>query len=303
MNGEDLVIPQDPNAADDAREELAQLSDLFGPRALQRRLSLLDESGRRMSGIPLPADERLAAKVERSLTWATVSEVALRILFPDIEAGILERLDAFTTAIRISRGLAERQDSAGLPLVDSLCEIGADIAEDLGVDPHVVSVHQSSVELLRGHVDEPRIWTEPEVRLAVESLPVKVSLRAAGDLAEKPAAHDWRREIGGQFGACQYLGLDLALLAAPEAVAGSIASPARDCLRAIPGLPGGEGDLLVAQTVAACLPVMEGHAIDLQESIGLAESANAPDIVLSYARSALVAAATSYQVLAALGRV
>lgn len=301
--GENLIIPQDPNASEEAREELGQLGDLFGPTALDTRLELIEVAARRRGGLPFPEDDGLAAKVQRSIRWATVTEVALRLIFDDADPRTLAQLDAMAAAMRISRGLAERRQGCELDLVDALTEVADEIRENLQIRPEFLAPHRQAISVFRAHTAHLMPWTAAEVEVIVTALPVRMVLSAAAGLAPLSDPYGWPAMIGGAFGICQYLALDLGLLLGAAPPDGDIVSPARDCIRLDADGKEANDSANSSQVISDCVPILEASAVTLQAQIEAATSEGAPEIVVQYAKSALIAAATAYQGLVAQGRV
>lgn len=299
--GENLVIPQDPSASDEARDELAQMGDLFGPLALATRLELVSPDQGRKRGLPFPSDKAIAAKIQRSLRWATVTEVALRLMFEDLDEDTLAHLDAMAACLRISRGLAERRSAQSLVIIEALTEVAEEISGQLGLGPHYLSSHREMLEVFRTHGSHLTPWSAKEVELAVTTLPVRAVLTAASDLSLR--VQEWRARIGGSFGTCQYLALDLGQLLATAPVSDEIVSPSRDCLRIVATLSEFESDQMISQVSGTCVTILDRDAAELQSQIELARGAGAPELVIQYSESALVAAATAYQGLTAQGRI
>lgn len=289
-----IVVPQDPAAPDEAKEEVAELSALFGPEALARRLAILDAAAP-PPGLSL-ADDSITAKVRRSMTWGTATEVALRLLEGDLDADKLAQLDALAVAVRISRGLAERRYSSRHPLIGELVAVARRIGRDLDLSPDLLDAHEAALARLHDHAFIDRMWTTTEVVDLIESLPLRLALRACAEIRGVRPDDRWSTRVGSHYAPCHYLALDLRLMAAPIDGTSPLISPSTDGCRLVDRQLADPADV-----VYAVLPLLDSHAAGLHAEIAVGTETGMPAVALDYAQTALGACAGVYAALAHAG--
>lgn len=287
-----LVIPQGDGAPIEAQQELAELAVLFGDTSLDRRLCLL--------GISCADDLGLAGtewdhKVERSLRWATVTEVALRLLYRDELEAEIEILDALATALRISRGLAERR-CFDAPAIETLLASLQSLVSMLGAGSRVVDTHAAAIASTERHAAETYEWTEAEAILVLASIPVVASMKVADEAlahaSDSPVA-SWRARLGLGFGECQYLSAEV-LVALGALDEDCHTTPIRDLARTGLGADG----------LHFYVSRLEVAARTLSEAIDeVSNDEGVEPIVRTYASSALAAAGIAYAHLVDAGLV
>ena len=115
-----IVIPIARPESAESQAALALYRSLFHADAVPRRLAALADVGFAAEAATL--SQRVA---QRSLTWGTAAEAALRILATEpnaAEAETMARIDAAVAAVRVARGLAEDRRSCRDPWIDVLID-------------------------------------------------------------------------------------------------------------------------------------------------------------------------------------
>lgn len=295
-----VVIPQDAGAPVDAKDELVQFAKLFGSDALDKRLELISAAAARTGGLPIPSGE-IGRKVERSLTWGTAAEVALRLLAPPIDADNLARIDAATVVMRIARGLAERRWEQG-GLIHSLNAIASDLLSFTSTPPELIQRHYAALAILGQHMDRVAVWSSAEVKMFVESLPIALAMEAACASGGYQPREHWGTRLATLYGACHFLALDLRVLCLVETAADGLVSPTRDAVLVSKTDATMSRNVLVLN-VKTCLPMLEAAAEQLHGELVTGREEGQSLLAIDYAQSAVTAAALVFQALGQLGYV
>jgi len=289
-------VPTGADAPPEAVAEVAELSMLFADEALSTRRRIIREA--MPHGTILDGSSPVGQRVGRSMTWGTAVEVGLQLCASALDAQRLALLDAATTCLRISRGLAERVAFRDHTLVDALSGAGESILSSAGVQPAVYARHAGGLHVLRNRRVSDGPWDEADVRTVVDSTPTALAFEALGSISDGQVLDAVR--IATDFGPTRYLSEDLAVVGKADQMDDGLVSPVRSALADT--APGADATACTRSAVQTVLRQLDLHASRLDESVRRSVGdETVPQLFREYAANAVVAAALSYQIASANG--